>query len=181
MTLAEEIEALRRQLEMLASASEPLLTARYALRFPPPEQLSLYRRVRLAVGRTLRDLGLRRSRPVEPWLPGLRHQHGSDERPFIIWAIGADRDVLREACRGFASLENALSGRVPVLVTDVADFAYFSRLGWLVEYVPTLSPPAEHYATRKARYLAWRYRDAPALPISAGLREGVRPEELLLG
>ncbi len=181
MTLAEEIEVLRRQLLKLASESEPLLAARYALRFPPPEQLSTYRRFRLAVGHTLRALGLRSSRPIEPWLTGLRHQEGKGEQPFIIWAIGADRDVLRQACRGFVSLQNAWSGRIPVLVTDVADFAYFSRLGWLVEYVPTLSPPAEHYATRKARYLAWHYRDAPALPISAGLREGVRPEELLLG
>jgi hypothetical protein len=58
---------------------------------------------------------------------------------------------------------------VPILVTDVPDFAFFSRLGWLVEYVPTLAPPAGDYAERKRRYLAWRYRDAPALPASAGL------------
>jgi hypothetical protein len=64
-----------------------------------------------------------------------------------------------------------LPGFVPVLVTNVADFAFFSRLGWLVEYVPALSAPAGGYAERKQRHLAWRYRDAPALPVSAGLTD----------
>jgi hypothetical protein len=68
---------------------------------------------------------------------------------------------------------------VPVLVTDVADFAFFSRLGWLVEYVPALSTPADDYGERKRRYLAWRYRDAPALPVSAGLAEFAQVQELL--
>jgi hypothetical protein len=80
-----------------------------------------------------------------------------------------EREPLREACRGFQALEKALPGYVPVLVTDVADFAFYSRLGWLVEYLPSLSAPALAYRERKARYLAWRYRDAPVLPASVGL------------
>jgi hypothetical protein len=67
-------------------------------------------------------------------------------------------------------------------VTNVADFSFFSRLGWLVEYLPALSSPADGYAERKKRYLAWRYRDAPILPVSAGLglEEGMPIEELLV-
>jgi hypothetical protein len=101
-------------------------------------------------------------------------------RPFVIWALDTDRDTLRAACRGFETLSAAVPGWFPVLITDIADFAFFSRLGWLVEYVPELSAPAGGYAERKQRYLAWRYRDAPALPVSAGLTEDVPIEELLI-
>jgi hypothetical protein len=137
----------------------------------------------MAVGRMLRDLGLRSPRPPEPWLPGLKHlERGDDARPLVIWAVDVDRKVLREACRGFAPLLRACPDRVPVLVTNVADFSFFSRLGWLVEYLPALSSPADGYAERKKRYLAWRYRDAPILPVSAGLglEEGMPIEELLV-
>jgi hypothetical protein len=53
-----------------------------------------------------------------------------------------------------------------VLVTDVADFAFFSRLGWLVEYLPKLSGEGQAYELRKARFIAKLYRDAPALPVN---------------
>jgi hypothetical protein len=165
-----------------SDAAEIELAERYALRFPPRGQLSLYRRLRIAVGQTLRNLGLRRTPPPEPWLAGLRHVAESDgARPLVIWAMGVDRDTLRTACRNLRTLVSASRDFAPVLVTDVADFAFFSRTGWLVEYVPVLSAPAESYAERKRRYLAWRYRDAPALPVSALLKEGVRIEDLLLG
>lgn len=108
----------------------------------------------------------------------MRHLDGSDEaKPFLVWALGADRDSLRVACRGFAA---AWPDFVPVLVTDVADFAFFSRLGWLVEYVPVLPAPAARYLERKRRYLAWRYRDLPALPVSAGFSRADEIKELLI-
>ena len=179
MSLREETEALRRSLEQLAGEFETGLGRRYALRFPPPESLSLYRRLRVNVGRLLRWLGL--IRPLEPWLAGLNHVECSEgARPFVIWALATDRDTLRAACRGFEALHATLPGWVPVLITDVADFAFFSRLGWLVEYVPEMSRPADNYAARKRRYLAWRYRDAPALPVSAGLTQDVPIGELLI-
>jgi hypothetical protein len=129
------------------------------------------------VGKILRKLGFL----IEPWVPSLNHfDCGEGSRPYLIWALGTDRDTLRAACRGFEKLQAAMPGRVPILVTDVADFAFFSRLGWLVEYVPVLSAPAGGYAERKKRYLAWRYRDASALPVSAGLRDGVQVRELRL-
>lgn len=164
-----------------SDAAEIELVERYALRFPPRGQLSLYRRLRIAVGQTLRNLGLRRTPPPEPWLVRLKHVAGSDgARPLVIWALGVDRDTVRAACRNLQALLSASTDFAPVLVTDVADFAFFSRTGWLVEYVPALSAPAEGFAERKRRYLAWRYRDAPALPVSALLKERVRIEDLLL-
>jgi hypothetical protein len=181
MSLRAEIAALRQDLERLSGEAEIDLAGRYALRFPPRGRMSVYRRLRMAVGRILRTLRLRRTPPPEPWLPGLRHVEHSDEaRPLVIWALGIDRDTLRAACRNFKTLQAALPDFAPVLVTDVADFAFFSRLGWLVEYVPALSAPADGYAERKRRYLAWRYRDAPALPVSVALKQGLRIEELML-
>jgi len=53
-----------------------------------------------------------------------------------IWAMGVGQDDLCEACEGFLRRIDAESSRVPVLVTD---FAYFSRLQWLVGSVPELS------------------------------------------
>ena len=177
MTLRAEIEELRRELAQLGREVEPDLMRRYALKNPPPRRLTLYRRMRMLVGKVLRRFGFL----IEPWVPSLKHFDCSEEsRPYVIWAVGTDRDTLRVACRGFEKLQAALPDRVPVLVTDVADFAFFSRLGWLVEYVPRLSAPAENYAERKVRYLAWRYRDAPALPVSAGLADGTRIRELML-
>lgn len=80
-----------------------------------------------------------------------------------------ERDSLRNACLGF---QRFLAGRqdlAPVLVTDVADFAWFSRLGWMVEYLPELEGKGLPYQERKRDYLAWRYRDAVVVPAAAGL------------
>jgi hypothetical protein len=179
--LREEIEGLRQGLKELSGEAEFDLARRYTLRLPPRERVGLYRRLRMAAGLVLRRLGLRRTRQLEPWLPGLNHvEFNEGARPFVIWALDTDRETLRAACRGFETLHATAPDFVPVLVTDIADFAFFSRLGWLVEYVPAMSAPAGSYAERKRRYLAWRYRDAPALPVSAGLRAGVRTEDLLI-
>lgn len=175
------ITNLRQDLQRLAREADGDLVRRYALRLPPQDRLSPYRRFRVAVGLVLRRIGLLGSRNIEPWLPALKHfRGGEDMRPLVIWALNADRDSLRAACKGFAALQAELPGFVPVLITDVADFAFFSRLGWLVEYVPAFSAPAGGYAERKLRYLASRYKDAPALPISVGLADNVRIEDLLL-
>lgn len=181
MSLGTEIEGLRRRLDQLAGEVDAGLTRRYALRPLPGERPGPYRRFRRSVGHLLRRLGLRAAAPLEPWLPGLKHVEQSEEaRALVIWALGADRETLRNACRGFQALQPTLANWMPVLVTDVADFAFFSRLGWLVEYVPPLAAPGSGFAARKQRYLAWRYRDARAVPVSAGLRANVRAEDLLL-
>jgi hypothetical protein len=167
-----EQKSLRAHLDSLASQADESLPRRYALKPLPTEQPSLYRRARRAVGRLLRRLGLRADVPLEPWLAGLSHMPApADAQPLLIWAIGCDAETLHSACR---ELERRLRGSThfsPVLVTDVADFTFFSRLGWLVEYVPTLDVPGGDYAYRKQRYLAWRYRGAPALPVRAAFSD----------
>jgi hypothetical protein len=180
VSLRSDIERLRQRLEQLAGEADVDLAKRYALRPLPGEKPNLYRRLRRAGGRVLRRFGLKPPPTPELWSPGLEHVAGSDEaKPLVIWALGMDRETLRAACHGFERLRAEMPGFAPVLVTDVADFAFFSRLGWLVEYVPPLSAPAGEYAGRKQRHLARLYRDALALPASVGLMERVRIEEIL--
>lgn len=181
MKLRAEIKALRAELASLADEADTVLAQRYALWHPPGQRRTPYRRFRKAFGRLLRRLKLRPTQRQAPWIPALGHADYSDgAEPLVIWALDANREHIEQACKGIERLLDGLPGRVPVLVTDVADFAFYSRLGWLVEYVPALGAPAEGYRERKRRYLAWRYRDAPALPVSAGLVEGVTREELLV-
>ena len=181
MNAGTEIEALRQYAAELADEADMGLTQRYALWHPPGQRRTLYRRLRRALGRLLRRLRLRPVQVPEPWLPGLEHAARSDgAKPLVIWAMETETSQLREACRAIDRLLASLPGWAPVLITDVADFSFYSRLGWLVEYVPTLSEPAGEYRERKRRYLAWRYRYAPFLPVTVGLRGGLRIEELML-
>lgn len=129
----------------------------------------------------MRPLPARPSPPVEPWLTELSYvDYGVAAKPLLIWAMGIDREELRGACDRIRELQIGSPGWAPVLVTDVADFAFFSRLNWLVEYVPSLSAPAEGYFENKLRYLAWRYREIPALPVTADIDEDTLLEDLLV-
>ena len=186
MSQLPEIADLRQHLQQLAEGFEAGLNQRYELQFPPKKP-SLYRRIRTSAGQLMRRLGLMRplparpAPPLEPWLTELSHvDYGSAARPLLIWAMDIERDELRSACDRIRELQTGSPGWAPVLVTDVADFAFFSRLHWLVEYVPSLSAPADEYFARKLRYLAWRYRDVPALPITADIREDMLLEDLLV-
>lgn len=85
-------------------------------------------------------------------------------------------DISRQACLSlkvrFASSDDvngtsSPSKFIPVLITDQADFAFYSRLGWLVEYLPHLPGSGESYFDRKLAYLAWRYQDVPVIDLSA--------------
>lgn len=174
MTLGDDIEALRQHLEDLAVYSDDEL-ARYELSRPskPP---GFYWQLRWLAGRILRWFEAMGLKQTDRWPVGLKHHGSARAKPLLIWAVGADREAIRRACRGFAEVRTDLSGFAPVLVTDVADFAFFSRLGWLVEYLPTLSGEGQPYEQRKARFLARLYRGAPALPVSAVLESGFREE-----
>jgi hypothetical protein len=187
MTGRAEADSLRRRLDQLANEFDTGICQRYDLQFIPPEELRLRRRLRRSAGRLLRRLGLlaplpeRPPPPLEPWLTKLSHiDYGSTTKPLLIWAMDIDRDKLRDACDRIGKLQHGSPGWAPVLVTDVADFAFFSRLNWLVEYVPTLAAPADGYCGRKLRYLAWRYRDVPALPVTADIEEDMLLEDLLV-
>lgn len=180
MTLLEEARRLRRQLGEWAIDPEWSLLVRYELQpHKPPQEWQ--RRFRQRIGRWLRVLGFDRSHYLkQAWHSGLKHANcTSGARTLLIWAEGADVQHVRESCKG---LQRLLSGRedlLPVLVTDVADFAFYSRLGWLVEYLPDLSGDGASYRDRKRRYLAWRYRNALAVPVSAGLASQAEWDALL--
>jgi hypothetical protein len=187
MNRRAEAASLRQRLEQLANEVDTRICRKYDLQFISPEELRLRRRLRRSAGRLLRRLGLMRPlppRPPEPheqWLTELSHiDYGDTGNPLLIWAMGIDRNELRSACERIRGLLIGSSGWAPVLVTDVADFAFFSRLGWLVEYVPSLSAPADGYSGRKLRYLAWRYRDVPALSVTAEMKDDMLLEDLLV-
>ena len=187
MSQRAEVDSLRRHLNQLAGEFDTGLSRRYALQFWTPEIPSLYRRIRKKAGRLLRWLGLLRRPPAppppppKPWLTELNHvDYCNAAKPLLIWAVDIDRDELRNACVRIRKLQTGLPSWAPVLVTNIADFAFFSRLNWLVEYVPSMSAPADGYSEHKLRYLAWRYRDLPALPVTADIKEDTLLEDLLV-
>ena len=169
MSLMTETQALRETITAWAADPEWSLLYQYdLLRRKPPRSLGdrWFRRAKSMLAR----LGLIRP-PVTKysWLPTLKHaQPNGDSRTLMIWALGIGQDDLRKACEGFLKRLDTESGTLAVLLTDLADFAYFSRLHWLVEYVPELSGEGPSYSERKLHYLAWRYRDALVVPASAG-------------
>lgn len=178
MSLRAEMEALRVHLDDLASIADDSLTTRYALRRRPLPP-GLYWQLRWLAGRILRWLEAVRILRPDLWPASLKQAATSaGAKPLLIWAVGTDRDTLREACGGFSRLQDSLPGFALILVTDVADFAFFSRLGWLVEYLPRIAGEGGRYEERKARFLARLYGGAPALPVGAGLEVGSRAEEI---
>lgn len=170
MNVIEETRLLQRRVAELATQPEWDLLVRYEL-LPARPSPVLRERLLHCIGRLLRVLGWSRSRYLKQrWDVGLKHAGGSSiGRTLLIWAESIEPEEIREACAGFQRLLAGQSGLTPVLLTDVADFAFYSRLGWLVEYLPELSGEGDSYRDRKRRYLAWRYRDALVVPLSAGL------------
>lgn len=170
MSLVKETQALRKLLAELAAGIEWEYLHRYDLlreKIPP----KFWDRWFLIVWDVLAKTGLVRPHVTRySWQSALKHAPSTEgSTTFLIWALGIQQEELRAACDGFVMRFDSGSDIVPVLVTDVADFYYYSRLNWLVEYVPDLSGAGESYSERKQRYLAWRYQDAVVVPVSAGL------------
>lgn len=180
MTIVEETHALRCQLHEWANDPEWSLLVHYELlpQQPPPVW---YQRVSQRIGRLLRVMGLSRSHYLKQrWHAGLKHAAGaSGAKPLLLWAVDTNPICLREACVGVQCLLAGRTDLAPILVTDVADFAFYSRLKWLVEYLPDLNGEGRSYRERKKRYLAWRYREAIILPLSVGLASKVDWDQLL--
>jgi hypothetical protein len=168
-SLKEEIKALERNLRELAARKDDELAERYLIKRSPRPK-GLYWQLRGVAGTVLRWFQARSPWRPDPWPVSLR-QNSTDpkSRPLVIWAVGTSRETLREACTNLSEQWDTFPGFAPVLITDVADFAFFSRLGWLVEYLPRLAGQGEPYEERKLKYLARLYQGAPVLPVSAGL------------
>lgn len=164
MISSDKIAALQQQLDALARVPDPDLDGRYVMQ-RPPRPAGLYWQSRWLAGRMLRWLqstGLLGSRT---WPVSLVHARtGRRANPVLVWGVDVARDDLRRACDACAHLLRSMPGVAPVLVTDQADFSYYSRLRWLVEYLPRIDGHDDDYAVRKAQFLARLYRGAPALP-----------------
>lgn len=121
--------------------------------------------------------GLRLAPPyVSPydWSPALKHVPSNCNTVTIIWAVGIGcKAYQKAACLSLRETVPGFSACSPVLVTDCADFAFFSRLGWLVEYIPHLDGDGDDYFLRKCRYLAWRYRDAMTISLVENVASGM--------
>lgn len=180
MSILEEALALRRELAAMAATPEWSLLVRHDLlaqKQPASYKERVWRRVRswLAAVRVLPPRVTQYA-----WLPTLKHAPRTEgARTLLIWAFGVERNALRQMCRRFAERLADEPQWAPVLVTDVADFAYFSRLGWLVEYLPELTGEGISYSERKSRYLAWRYRGSCIVPAAAGLASDIEWQALL--
>ncbi|NML34325.1 hypothetical protein [Paraburkholderia antibiotica] len=170
MSVIAETKALRRRIRALAAKPEWDVLVRYDLlgkKSPSTWHERVWRRIRHVLASV--NLISPHVTPY-PWLPTLKHRPVSaDVKTVMIWALGAERRELRAACEGWSKKLQGGDDLAPVLVTDIADFAFYSRLGWLVEYVPSLSSTGPSLQQRKQAYLAWRYRNATVLPLSAGL------------
>lgn len=102
------------------------------------------------------------------WSARLKHVPAAEEAKVVLfWAMGVnDKQDLRLALASQLERFKSNGGGLGVLVTNVPDFAFYSRLGWLIEYLPELSGTHESYAHEKLRYLAWRYRGADVVPFT---------------
>lgn len=123
-------------------------------------------------GRILRLLGLSRYFYIKQgWDARLKHAPRPDDaRTLVFWNDIADKAEAHAACEKGRVLLQDKKDYVPVLVTEHADFAYYSRLGWLVEYLPRIAgkeTSPEAYVETKKKYLAFRYREALHMPLSA--------------
>ena len=168
MKLAAEIDALRMELAELAAVEDRDL-ARYELTWPRVPS-GFYRQLRWFASLLMRALEAAGAVAPPRWPVSLKQAESAPRsRAYLIWAVGVDPAELRDACKRFAEWQESMPQFAPVLVTDVADFAFFSRLGWLVEYLPVIAGEGEAFESRKARFLARTYQDAPVLPWRAGL------------
>lgn len=166
--VVQQTLALRQDLMRLADTPDwALLCRNDLLRHTPPEGSGerAWRRVKAGLAR----LGWMPPHvSAYSWVPTVKHGHmAAEARPLVIWALGAGRDDLRTACRAIQQRLAERPGWAPVLATDVADFAFYSRLGWLVEFLPMLrDAEGDAYRQRKRRHLAWRYSHALHVPMA---------------
>lgn len=168
--LLKESELLRQRILTLAAQPEWDLLLRHDLLADKPPSGLMNRSYR-SVRRFLGKIGMLPPQlTAYPWLATLRHGKcpESNARLFLLWGLGMSKDATRSACGKILQRLDAKRDLSIVLVTDRADFAFYSRQKILVEYLPDLPGEGMDYQTRKQRYLAWRYRNALHVPLAAG-------------
>ena len=172
MDLQNRAKVLEQRFRELAAIPDDELSERYEsglVKYRPMPR-SIYWGLRWMVGRTLYWFREQVYKERNPWPASLKDQPASaNAKPVLIWAMGTSRASIREACDNLSIHLISLPRFAPVLITDVADFRYFSRLGWLVEYLPCIEGHGEPYDERKLKYLARQFQGAPILPVEAGL------------
>lgn len=101
------------------------------------------------------------------WTPALKHSNFQNGQTLYITCDLQSKEESRIAC---TKIKHWLTGIhfVPVLETGISDFSFYSRLGFLIEYLPNLDGNMV-YITQKKHYLRWRYRGAKYIPLSSGL------------
>ena len=177
--IADEVAELRQQLDQLASAPREPQLDRYEMQRPERPK-GLYWQLRWLVGGLLRRLAKAGILPSNPWPTGLAHtDRKKGAKPVLVWGLGASREQIRDGCDALSRFFENRNDIAPVLVTDVADFAYFSRLSWLIEYVPHIVGNGENFESRKLKLLAKVYPGAAILPLRSGLLDGVSPGDVL--
>ena len=161
-----EVMSLRRQWKVLARNFDRRVALRYRMK-PQGWREHLLDQV----ADVLSMLGLKRGYvPKGGWPAALKHADCQEDGVVVlIWALGSSRETIRVASQGFARFAGQPMKFSPVLLTDVADYVFYSRLGWLVEYLPSWRGKLPSYYEQKLAYLAWRYRDAIVVPVAAGL------------
>ena len=179
--LPQKTATLRKAWKRLDSVPLRLLH-RYEV-WPGHRTISFWERLWWLGFHTLRLAGLVLSRRLflASWHTGLKHGCANPSDTLV---IVDDLESLDERRSAILSLKERLAAlapsTAPVLVTDHADFSLYSRTGWLVEYLPKPLPGSLRYNARKEKYLAWRYRYALVLPLSAGLAKDEELDDELL-
>jgi|GEM_PF-4690939 len=105
---------------------------------------------------------------LQPWLAGLQHGPNPEARfPLLLWGVGADEETILAACDQVQAWIGEHPDWAPVLITDQASFSAYSRLGWLVEYVPRPNGPEAGVLDWRGKlfHLARLYRGAPVIPL----------------
>ena len=95
-----------------------------------------------------------------PWLPLLRGRPAASGVA-VVYCLDASGETARAAGEKLNDffLQNSLA---PVLITASPEFSFWSRMGWLVEYLPG----DRGHARRKLKYLGARYRGAKFLDLN---------------
>ncbi len=107
----------------------------------------------------MNTIGLYKAKKASSWKVDLKHAPATGQKKtLLLWSEGLEKDQQRTLCQKVQNYVQKNPEYIPVLVTDIPDFAYFSRLHWLVEYLPKLRVREDKdYAQQKREYIAWRY------------------------